>query len=91
MLHVNVTGDSYWRYNSNAHHDVNTDTYPKPPSRWDDIIQDLDDVLRIGDYVYFFRKGRYYRFNCITHLVSETDWVAAVKRECAYPLSHLSV
>ncbi|PNF31898.1 hypothetical protein B7P43_G07939 [Cryptotermes secundus] len=64
-------GDSYWKYILNEHHDVNTDTYPKPLSRWDGIIQDLDDVLRIGDYVYFFRKGRYYRFNCITHLVDQ--------------------
>lgn len=65
-------GDSYWRYISNEDHDVSTGTHPKPLSRWDGIIlRDLDDVLRIGDYVYFFRKGRYYRFNCITHLVDQ--------------------
>jgi hypothetical protein len=55
----------------NQHPGVDVKMYPQLLSNWGSISGDLDDVLRIGDSVYFFRKGRYYRFNCITRLVRE--------------------
>jgi matrix metalloproteinase-14 (membrane-inserted) len=64
-------GYKYWKYNMNRHRSVDVKRYPKPLSKWGNISGGLDDVLRIGNFVYFFRKGRYYRFNCITHLVDE--------------------
>jgi hypothetical protein len=51
---------------------VDVKKYPQPLSNWGNISGDLDDVMRIGNSAYFFRKGRYYRYNCITRLVRET-------------------
>jgi hypothetical protein len=68
-VYVNVAGNKYWKYISNRHPNVDVERYPKQLSKWGSIRGDLDDVLRVGNSVYFFRKGRYYHFNCITRLV----------------------
>ena len=71
LSYVNVAGHKYWKYNMNRHPSVDVKRYPERLSKWGNISGGLDDVLRIGNSVYFFRKGRYYRFNCITRLVRE--------------------
>jgi hypothetical protein len=74
LSYVNIAGYRYWKYNMNQHPSVDVKRYPKllSKSKWGNITGDLDDVLRIGNSVYFFRKGHYYRVNCITRLVRET-------------------
>jgi hypothetical protein len=74
-----VAGDHYWRYDSNWSPSVNAERYPKLLLKWDGIVWVLDDVLCIGNSVYFFRKGRYYRFNCITGLVRRFHWLQLYK------------
>jgi hypothetical protein len=71
LSYVNVAGHKYWKYNMKRHPSVDVKRYPKRLSKWGNISGDLDDVLRLGNSVYFFRKGHYYRFNCITRLVRE--------------------
>jgi hypothetical protein len=71
-VYVNVAGDSYWRYNVNRHPNVNVNKYPQPLSNWGNITGDLDDVLRIGNFAFFFRKGRYYHYNFFTRQVIES-------------------
>ena len=39
-------------------------SYPKPISNWDGIPNNIDDALRYSNgYTYFFKDGRYWRFD----------------------------
>jgi hypothetical protein len=41
-----------------------SDGYPKPISNWEGIPNDVDDALQYSNgYTYFFKEGKYWRFN----------------------------
>ena len=41
-----------------------SDGYPKPISNWEGIPNNIDDALQYSNgYTYFFKEGKYWRFN----------------------------
>merc|ERR1712241_1362961 len=66
-------GDKYWRF-TNKNKDYYRfdpeerppvkDTYPKPISNWEGIPNNIDDALKYTNgYTYFFKDGKYWRFD----------------------------
>ena len=56
-------GDKYYRFDPEARPPVRN-TYPKPVSNWEGIPNNIDDALQYTNgYTYFFKNGRYWRFD----------------------------
>lgn len=64
-----VAGSKFWKFDPAQKPPVKS-TYPKPISNWEGIPDDLDDALQYTNgYTYFFKGGKYYRFNDRTFAV----------------------
>ena len=58
-----LQGDKYYRFDPEARPPVRN-TYPKPVSNWEGIPSNIDDALQYTNgYTYFFKNGRYWRFD----------------------------
>ena len=58
-----LQGDKYYRFDPEARPPVRN-TYPKPVSNWEGIPGNIDDALQYTNgYTYFFKNGRYWRFD----------------------------
>ncbi|CAG0883963.1 unnamed protein product [Darwinula stevensoni] len=60
----NEPWNKYWKYNPAGRPPV-SDRYPKPLSYWSGIPADgVDSVVQyVNGYTYFFKDGKYWRFN----------------------------
>ena len=62
-MHSFLQGDKYYRFDPEARPPVRN-TYPKPVSNWEGIPGNIDDALQYTNgYTYFFKNGRYWRFD----------------------------
>ena len=58
-----IQGSEYWKFDPEKKPPVSR-SYPKPISNWDGIPNNIDDALRYSNgYTYFFKDGRYWRFD----------------------------
>ena len=58
-----LQGSEYWKFDPEKKPPVSR-SYPKPISNWDGIPNNIDDALRYSNgYTYFFKDGRYWRFD----------------------------
>merc|ERR1712059_248059 len=56
-------GAKYWKFNPDTKPPVDA-KYPRPISNWEGIPNNLDSALQYSNGMsYFFKNGRYYRFD----------------------------
>ena len=66
-------GSNYWKFDPEARPPVE-EGYPRPVANWEGVPDHVDDALQYENgYTYFFKQGKYYRFDDMRFKVDKGD------------------
>ncbi len=80
MMVIACAGNKYWRFDPAQNPPIKS-TYPKDISNWEGIPNNLDAAFQFTNgYSYFFKSGRYWRFNDRSFKVTSLNYVITTNR-----------